>query len=502
MKSTEILGLRRIGGALLACAFVLNLNGCQSLGAYGGYAADPIDISKASKSAPLLDSLKTRVLGIEKCYATQYQPGPGSSGVCAGQRNQAISLLMTESAFLCVEHLSAIYGKEATVNIATGSIASISSAMASISPIGRAKTLSGLSSISSAERSLVNETVYKNLLTTAIATKIEEMRSASGKALLAKKTQTYDSYRIEDALSDVLDYHGTCAFHRGLELALKEGTNTNTASKRQALEVQAQALQSRIDTRAIILGMDASARRNLLDDNSGTASIKDPIMKNLVDQYQATNQEILALAPTTVAPKNTSQTGAPSVDLAQEGAGDPVAALTAAISNVAMAPTSIAGQLAIEAKPGDKELSRTYVDDLKTKIDLSASFRATMQAALLPVAGAGAADNISKVLSEYADAQGKYAAAKPTLDQNKLADQQTEIGLVAEVQKKVLAVKMVISKIGKCENAALKKLSDFKAAELTALKNIPAAQLETLAAGLLTAGPTWAATPDTSKCLQ
>ena len=493
--------------ALIACLLALDLTACHTLSntaqnVYAGYAADPIDLSTQTKAGPLLDSLKARVADIESCFATQYRSGSGKAEFCAGQRNQAISLLMTESAYLCVQHLTQIYGKEAAVNIATGSIASLSSALAAISPLSRAQALSALSSFSSAERALMNETIYKNLMTTAIATKIEEMRSTGGRALLAKKTQKYDDYRVEDAVSDVLDYHASCAFHRGLELALKEGTNTNPESKRRAAEVKAQALQNQIDTRATILNLDSAAKQKLLDPKVGTANIGDPVLKSLVDQYQAQAQEILSASqPAPAAKKAASDPGVPSLDLAIEETPDPLAALNGAFGTVARAPATAVAQLAKDGKRDDQEVPKVYLDQLKKEVEIGAAFRASLQAILIPEPDKDG--SITKALNAYDAVYRKFLAIKSTLDLTKLADKKKEIDLVAEVSKEALNLKLLVDKIQACENEALKRVNDSRDGELTKVKALSLDKFLALPAGLLDTGkkPKWSA-DDAKVCLK
>lgn len=496
---------------VLACASALALGGCQTVSdslsdraqrIYSGYAADPIDMTRDSKAGPLLDTLATRVKDIEKCYAAQYRPASGNADFCAGQRNQAIALLMTESTYLCTQHLAQIYGKEAAVNIAAGSIASLSSAVAAISPVSRARAFSALSSFSSAERALINETIYKNMLTTAIATKIEEMRSAGGKALLARKAARYDDYRIEDALSDVLDYHGTCAFHRGLEQALREGTNVNPYSKRLSAEVKATELQNRIDARATILGLDNSAKQRLLDPKTG---VGDPIMKSLVEQYQANAQELASAAQAAAGvPKAAAAAGIPSLDIARTDIPDPLGRLKAAIEAVARGPADAAAAMADDGRRGDQDVPRAYLENLKKAIDIAVPFRDSLRTALLPSASKDVIDGtITKALADFDEVQRLYRVGKAKLDPAKLADQQQEVQLEAEVNKKVLVLKQLVGKVAGCESAALKRIDDSIKAELAKMKALDAEAFAALAGALLDdpRKPAWS-NPDTTRCLQ
>lgn len=277
--SSQAPSLRNLVAGLLAAML---FTGCAKIGAYDGYAVKPLEGSQTDKLRSALTKSPEPLVS-QECFKTK----PSESTGCVIQRNQAISFLMAESSNLCVEHIKSIYGNEAAFNIATGSLAVLTSGWAAISSGGQTKTLSALSAFASAERSLVNETIYKSMLTTAIGTKIEEARATKGKALLLHKKESYDDYRIEDAIYDVIDYHESCSFYYGLQKALKEGTQATPEARRHQLEIQRQNLEQQM--------LAYSAKINTTK-KGVPATSADPVLDSMLRRYRVLNQEIEALS--------------------------------------------------------------------------------------------------------------------------------------------------------------------------------------------------------------
>ena len=204
---------------------------------------------------------------------------------CETNQNTAIMKVLVSSNKQCVNHLSTIYGNDAAFNISTGTTAIFTSGWAAISSGGQAKLLSALSTFANGERSLVNETVYKNMLTTSIGIKISEMRETKGNAIRSKIGK--DDYMAAQAEYDLIDYHNSCSFYVGLQQALKEGTNTNPELKRNQLEVKRQTLINQIMTYA--------KSNDIKDLKESDKNNKDPIYKSLVDDLASMNAELSAM---------------------------------------------------------------------------------------------------------------------------------------------------------------------------------------------------------------
>lgn len=178
----------------------------------------------------------------------------------------------------CIAHLKEIYGNDAAFNITTGSFATLSSGAASITNGGSAKLLAAISTFFNAERSLVNETIYKNQITTHIGIKISQSRATTGAAIRAElATTTYD---IAQAAFDIDNYHNSCSFYNGLQKVLEEGTNTTPSTRLSQLEVEQENLLIRM---------------SILSQKLGGKSSQDPTYKNLEERLTYTKTNIQAL---------------------------------------------------------------------------------------------------------------------------------------------------------------------------------------------------------------
>ena len=257
-----------------------------------GYSVLPLN--SITNANALYGSIKTSMPESKGCFAVRDpKDSKLSPEECASQRNYLISVLMAESVNLCSTHLNSIYGNEAAWNIATGSIAGLAAVLATVSTGNAVPYFAGLSAFATTERALVNETVYKSMLTTAIGTKIREMREQKGKYLLARKKEPFSSYGMEEAIQDVLDFHEVCSFRRGLEVALAEGTNATTEQKRQQLEARAASLKLQIQL--YIKEHENLTSSDIELDDKGAVKTKDPILKDLVEQFMAISHALIAL---------------------------------------------------------------------------------------------------------------------------------------------------------------------------------------------------------------
>jgi hypothetical protein len=166
---------------------------------------------------------------------------------CKQQRNEAIAGLVIGSETACLQHRRSIYGNDAGTNIALGTAAGLFAGWASVltnTHPYRSSILGALSLFATSERALVNETVYKTMIVTAVDQKIMEARSTRAQAIQGKFNQGIDSYSMNQALSDWVDFHNACSFMTGLQLALAEGTQGTNAQKVLRLRANLDAAQS------------------------------------------------------------------------------------------------------------------------------------------------------------------------------------------------------------------------------------------------------------------
>lgn len=221
---------------------------------------------------------------------------------CRQQRNSTIAVLLQASDDMCQEHLKTIFGNDASFNIVTGSIATLFSGAAAIAGGTSAKSaLAAVSTFANAERSLVNEVVYKNMIVTAVTKKIREARSTKAAAMIPGNfKKPMDDYPMVAALHDVMDYHYTCSFMFGLEKALEEGTQSGTDAKAARLELEKRSLELSIDSRRATLKGQKMTDKQIEDDPGIKGAIKrvTEIEAQLLALVRGTSQAASAAAQT------------------------------------------------------------------------------------------------------------------------------------------------------------------------------------------------------------
>lgn len=223
-----------------------------------GYGVKALSLDATSAARKLRDSIEKNdknPVGVVATKCFNVPVGGENETECRQQRNAALATLMVASDDLCQDHLRTIYGNEAYYNILTGTVATLFSGAAAIAGSAAAKSsLAAISTFANAERSLLNETVYKSMLVTATSKKIRETRDLKAAALLPGSfKKPIDEYPMVMAVRDVVDYHYSCSFMLGLEKALEEGTQAGADGKRAKLEQEKLSLERYVDGRKAAL---------------------------------------------------------------------------------------------------------------------------------------------------------------------------------------------------------------------------------------------------------
>ena len=226
---------------LLSIAAAVALCGCASV-RNADYAVAPLNKAALGDYEALVKALQTAsgsdaALVDKACFGTAFTTP--SAEQCRAARNQAMAALVMGSETMCVDHRRSIYGNEASANIALGSMTNLFAGAASVVTSVHGKSvLAALALFSNSERSLVNETVYKQMLVTAVDRKIVELRDVKGQALYNSLKLPITDYSMHEALRDLTAFHASCSFMTGLEKALDEGTQGGEAQKRIRLQAQ------------------------------------------------------------------------------------------------------------------------------------------------------------------------------------------------------------------------------------------------------------------------
>ncbi|MDX8391090.1 MAG: hypothetical protein R8K53_00730 [Mariprofundaceae bacterium] len=138
------------------------------------------------------------------------------------------------------------------MKIGAGSITNLTSGLATVLAAPATKSaLSAVAFFSSAEQSLINETVYKSLLTPAVVKKIREGRETKASAFVSHFNDPIKDYSVQQALWDVTRYHQTCSFMYGLRKALEEGEKLAVINQISRLEKRIEQLTAKKDAREL-----------------------------------------------------------------------------------------------------------------------------------------------------------------------------------------------------------------------------------------------------------
>jgi hypothetical protein len=229
---------------------LLFTGGCALLEkSYEGYSVADLTADPASTYVKLVTALQagTPPLLPRQCF--QVPAADGDRVPCTQQRNSAVAALVLESEALCVVHRRSIYGKEATFNVIAGTFTNVFAGAAAVTPDATTKSLlAALALFSNSERSLVNETVYKQVMVSAVDKKISQLREAKAKELYAGFAKPIDQYGANLAIHDVIAFHYHCSFMEGLRLALEEGTQETPRQKAVRLRGTLQLIGVEMDT--------------------------------------------------------------------------------------------------------------------------------------------------------------------------------------------------------------------------------------------------------------
>lgn len=258
---------------------VFLLQGCASTAQdwlYKDYAAKSLSLGASTSYMALTQALQSGQgadgrgppLVRPICFSATSDTAQASA--CTAERNQAVAALVVGSDELCVNHRKTIYGNEASWNVGLGTLTNLFAGAAAIATAEKSKSLlAALALFSNSERSLINETVYKQMLITAVDRKIVEMRDNRMQLIYTSLRQDISVYPMHEALRDVITLHSTCSFMTGLQKALEEGAQAG--STQRILRLKA-ALRTAIDELASFSALPEKTQTSQADYATGIKS--------------------------------------------------------------------------------------------------------------------------------------------------------------------------------------------------------------------------------------
>ncbi|MBF0462412.1 MAG: hypothetical protein HQL87_13590 [Magnetococcales bacterium] len=278
--------MKQTGKFALCLLFLLVTSGCARTAQdylYQDYR--PADLTYGDQNNPQ----EKIVSELMASFATQKGCIDGSNNNdtdCKPVRRIIVGDLLGISGSFCEKHKSTILGNEANYNMTLGTVTNLFSGAATIIGGVETKTVfAGMAALSNAERSLINESVYRTMIASAVLAKIEADQGSGRAAIQNKLNNTMAEYPIAYAVQDVLDLHHRCSFQYGLSAALKNGTQDTTDAQINYAEAELGRLQAAQDNRA-----------NLLKNTNPTMPcIQDTSCRSMTTQITAINEQLTTL---------------------------------------------------------------------------------------------------------------------------------------------------------------------------------------------------------------
>ena len=122
----------------------------------------------------------------------------------------------------CDDYKRRLLSTQSSVNFAYGNMAVLTGGLGAIfTPPSTSRALSGASAIITGSRAEYNNSFFRKLLAEVITRGIAEERDTLFKKVKKKQTYSIQSYSVEQALADAVQYNAKCSLIAGLENAQK-----------------------------------------------------------------------------------------------------------------------------------------------------------------------------------------------------------------------------------------------------------------------------------------
>ncbi len=138
------------------------------------------------------------------------------------KRNAEVYALIKLSDEACEVHKSKIISNGSTTNFLASSSALSLSGLSAIATGVAARNLAAASAIVTGSTAEYNSNIYYGIIVPAIVREISKERTKRYLKIKGKLGNAYDQYPIQEALSEVLDYHYSCSFYNGLLLVTED----------------------------------------------------------------------------------------------------------------------------------------------------------------------------------------------------------------------------------------------------------------------------------------
>lgn len=213
---------------LLLLGSVAGLSGCSTLRSFtmpedenqlSGAGSILVKSGTAAKAPPFedldLDTL-LKDYGLNN-MATQ---DPAGTAPLQYRRNELQSRLIAASNQRCGSYLRALISSRSQTQMGWGGLSTLLSGAASVVTHGAtSQALAAGSTVSNGYLSLYNEAYFNNLSISVIASGIDKRRELIYGQILQLRNESLQSYTVNQAIADALQYHSACNIISGLETA-------------------------------------------------------------------------------------------------------------------------------------------------------------------------------------------------------------------------------------------------------------------------------------------
>lgn len=226
-------------------ATCISATGCSTV--RESYRADPIVSRSIPKTLPPYYTQDGNAIDISsEGFNSKLADITKDPKTSKAKRNDFAREIMALSDDVCEKHRAGIISNSNTWNVGSGTLTNVFAGLGSV--VGNATDkafLSAGAALSNSTRSLVNQEVYINTLTTAINRVIEEKRGGTKTDILKSLEKDYDAYTNWAMLHDISNYHQQCSLIAGLS-EITKNLNTKRETSGQIIsrmaEIRAQLL--------------------------------------------------------------------------------------------------------------------------------------------------------------------------------------------------------------------------------------------------------------------
>jgi hypothetical protein len=221
----------------------------------------------------------------ERAFGLYHQAARGDKIM----RNRLAAVLMKHSDDICTVELGQLTAREAMVNTGLGMATSALSTISALVMGDFAKTaLASGASFTNASRDHINAEVYRNILSTAISSAIDEERARTRQELVDKFPNDTGDYSVDQMVMEVNRFHQGCSFYHGIGLVLKKVNRpgANAAGARRSINVALNDIDgeiARIDRQLNKWKTDDPRRAALVEQRAELVSKRTALLKELAD---------------------------------------------------------------------------------------------------------------------------------------------------------------------------------------------------------------------------